>query len=289
MSMAVLTPSYGPDVELFGDLHRSVLTHLPATTVHHVVVPAHDAHLFSSHAGPRCRIRTYDEFLPRRYVRLPCPPLWVDATRPWPPVRGWILQQAMKLAASAAMHEDTVLLADSDVVFVRPTTEQSFSTPDGALFFRADNAVHDAMPRHIRWHGVARNLLGLPGAPLPLHDYVSPLNIWQPSVVRALLSRIETVVRKSWLTTVCSQLHFSEFILYGVFVDELLRDQAHVYCSTTAHCHTYWETEPLDGTAARKFARATGVDDVAIMISAKSRTSHAARAAAAAEFDAGVA
>ncbi len=38
--LAVVTPTYRPDADLFAHLHRSVLEHTPADTVHHVVVPA---------------------------------------------------------------------------------------------------------------------------------------------------------------------------------------------------------------------------------------------------------
>ena len=38
--LAVITPTWGPDVELFAELHRSVLEHTSDDTVHHLIVPA---------------------------------------------------------------------------------------------------------------------------------------------------------------------------------------------------------------------------------------------------------
>lgn len=63
--LAVITPSYASDAELFGDLHASVLEQTPPRTVHHAVVPSVDRALFTRYASPRCRIWTYPELLRR--------------------------------------------------------------------------------------------------------------------------------------------------------------------------------------------------------------------------------
>ena len=115
------------------------------------------------------------------------------------------------------------LLADSDVVFVRPVTAETFRKDGRLTYYRSDEAVHASMPRHIIWHDVARRLLGLPPAgPPPLPDYISPLNVWDRQAVLALRDRIEQVTGRPWLDAIGSQLHVSEFMLYGVFVEEVL-------------------------------------------------------------------
>ena len=38
--LAVITPSYTPDIELCQDLNASVLTHTPAVRGHHIIVTA---------------------------------------------------------------------------------------------------------------------------------------------------------------------------------------------------------------------------------------------------------
>lgn len=271
--LAVITPSYAPDAELFADLHRSVLEHTSEQTVHHVIVPSADKAAFTSHAGSRCKVWTYSELLPRHYISIPRVGVWLNTRRPWPPVRGWILQQAVKIAAATLVEANTVLLMDSDVVLVSRTRAERFDI-DGRLgLYRAEHAVHAGMVRHVQWHSVARRLLGLPAAPAPpLHDYVSPLNVWDPAVVRALQDRISDVTGRNWIDAFTSELHVSEFILYGVFVDEVPGVPNPRPPSETTFCHNYWRTTPLDHSGALAFADQIEPSALAMMISAKSHT-----------------
>ncbi len=65
-------------------------------------MPRSDIQLFSRLAGSRTRLRCESEFLPRAFVGLPFNNITINLSRPLPPVRGWILQQVVKLAAVAA-------------------------------------------------------------------------------------------------------------------------------------------------------------------------------------------
>ena len=279
--LAVITPSFGPDVELFADLHRSVLRYAPGNSLHHVIVPDRDRAVFERFAGPRCHIWLESELLPRRFRRTPKPGMWLNLRRPWPPVRGWVLQQALKIAATGKLDVDAVVIADSDVVLVRDITVDTFTVDGQTRLFRMPDAVHAGMADHIRWHGVARRLLGLPPTPpLPLPDYVSSLNVWVPSHVRTMQQRIESVTGRSWIDAVTSQLHVSEFILYGIFIDEVLSEGGTRPPGDTTICHNSWDRTPMDLETALAFADELGPEAVGMMISAKSRTPHDIRLAA---------
>jgi Family of unknown function (DUF6492) len=279
--LAVITPTYRPDAEMFADLHRSVLQFTPDDTVHHVVVPARDRGLFAGYEGPRCRVWTSAELLPPRYVGVPRANLHVNLRRPWPPVRGWVIQQAVKLAAAGQMDADVVLLADSDVVLVRPVRTDRFAIGGRPSLYREANGVTADMERHVIWHRVARDLLGLhPAPPPPLPDYVSPLNFWHPPLVRALQRRIRETTDRDWLDGFNSRLHISEFILYGVFVDEVLSASQPTPPAETTICHNNWQRTPLDHDAAIAFADQLAPEAIAMMISAKSQTPHDVRRAA---------
>jgi hypothetical protein len=269
--LAVITPSYGPDAELFAELHASVLRHTSEQTVHHVIVPPADRGLFAGYGGARCRIWTYPELLPRRYVPAPGTGLWINARRPWPPVRGWVMQQTLKIAAAGAIDAGVVLMADSDVVLVRRATAERFVTDGRLRLYRVEDAITPDMERHVQWHHVARRLLGLPPAPEPpLPDYVSPLNFWDPAIVRAMQERIQEETGRHWLDAFNAELHISEFILYGVFVDEVLGPNR--VPSDTTICHNTWDRTPMDLDGAAAFADGLGPDAIAVMISAKSNT-----------------
>jgi Family of unknown function (DUF6492) len=280
-SFAVITPSYRPDATLFAELHQSVLRYTEHDTVHYVIVPDQDRALFAQYEGPRCRVWPVSEVLTRRYLRLPRD-LWLYPKRPWPPVRGWVRQQAIKIAATGLLDADAVLIADSDVVLVRPVDAQR-CTVDGQLgMYRHDGAMHAGMPRHLRWHHVARQLLGLPAAPpqSPLPDYVSPLNVWSPATVRAMQRRITEVTGRNWMDAFTAQLHVSEFVLYGTFVDEVFTAPSQRPALDLSFCHNYWDTVPLDYAGALSFADELPPAAIGMMISSKSYTPMDVRLAA---------
>jgi uncharacterized protein DUF6492 len=279
MEMAVVTPTYAPDVELFADLHESVLNCFPSDVSHIAIVDESDLPLFRRFSGPRCDVVGVRDVLPRRVRALPVGKLWVNLRRPVPPLRGWIIQQLAKLAICEQVEERLVVLADSDLVFVRPVTSDLVAPGGRVRIYRKENGVDDSLPRHVRWHAVARKALGMPPARPPLPDYVSSLNVWDRDVVCRALRRVEDVTGRRWLEALGRELHFSEWTLYGVYVDEF-EDAAGVAATTESLCHSYWDTVPLSEDAATAFVSGVGPADVAYMIGAKSHTPLSVRRAA---------
>ncbi|NJP95149.1 hypothetical protein HCN51_37920 [Nonomuraea sp. FMUSA5-5] len=276
--LAVITPSYAQDVDLFADLHRSVLEFTSDDTIHHVFVPPGDRGAFARFEGPRCHVWVRSELLPRRYLRMPGTDLYVNYRRPWPPLRGWVMQQTVKIASAGLIDAEAMLIVDSDAVLVRPTGVESFSRDGRLCLYRLENGVTAEMKRHVIWHQVARDLLGLPPSPPPpLPDYVTALTFWDPEVVRAMQRRITQVTGRDWLDAFNSRLHVSEFILYGVFVDEVLKADLPV---NTTICHLSYNHEPWDEATATAFADRLPPDAVGMMISAKSHTPMEVRQAA---------
>ena len=269
-----------PDLELFGDLHQSVLRWFPPDVLHLAIVNEPDLPLFQRFEGPRCTVVGVRDVLPSSVHPLPLTKLWVNLRRPVPPLRGWILQQLVKLAAAEQASERVIVIADSDIVFVRPVTCATFAPGGRVRLFREDEGIDESLVRHVRWHAVSHDLLGLPPPPAPpLPDYVSSLNTWDRDVVRRTLRRVEDTTGRRWLEAIGGELRFSEWTLYGVFADQV--EQARAVTITPASlCHTYWETVPLGVDEAAAFLALVGRDDVAYMISAKSHTPVPVRRAA---------
>ncbi|MEO3943014.1 DUF6492 family protein [Paenarthrobacter nicotinovorans] len=220
--LAVVTPSYLPDRELCRDLNNSVLEMTDPGVVHHIVVPDRDFPAFSGLRGPRTAVHAARDFLPASFFRSPGFNVWINAARPWPPVRGWIAQQIIKLAVVARLDVAGALLLDSDSVLIRHTTLDTFRRNGRIPLYRAPGAVDATLPGHRLWHVSARRLLGL--APPPagdLADYICWPCLWEPSVVRDMLGHVEDVTGRDWSTAVGGQLHFSEMMLYGLYVDEV--------------------------------------------------------------------
>lgn len=271
-SIAVLTPSYAGDLELCRDLHESVLENTDSSVVHYVVLPARDIPLFSSLRGPRTVLWPQSELLPDRFVSLPIANIHVNCRHPLPPVRGWIIQQIVKIAAASRIEADSVLVVDSDIVFVRPITAAVFRQRGSVRFYRKEEVIDAHMPRHVVWHNVARGLLGLPPADPPYPDYVSSLTAWDPRHVAAMQRRIEEIGKEPWTDILAAQLHVSEWTLYGTFVDNILGPEARAFTAAATLCHSYWDATPLDAAGAMAFLSGIQEEDIAMMISSKSRT-----------------
>jgi hypothetical protein len=278
--MSVITKSFAPDFELCADLHQSVLDYSPDSVHHHIIVPGPDLKLFGRLAGPRTHIRCETDLLPRWFVPVPFTNVAVNLGRPFPPVRGWILQQVVKLAAVAASKDDVVLVADSDVKFVRPITVETFVQDSVVRFYRKPRAIDEQLPRHLAWHRAARTLLGLPPAEAPYADYISAMLACDPAMVRRMLARVTAVLGHPWTTAIAGHLHFSEWTLYGVFIDDVIGAPANSFSSDDPLCSAYWDETPLNRDGAIDFLRGVRPTDVAAMISAKSRTPLAVRRAA---------
>ena len=282
--MVVVTPTYAPDLDLFSDLHESVLRWFPTGVRHVAIVNEPDLPLFRRFEGERCLVLGVGDVLPGSVRALPFTKLWVNLRRPLPPLRGWIVQQLVKLAVAERLSERVIVVADSDLVFIRPVTVATFAPGGRVRLYRRDGGVDESLPRHLRWHAVARDLLGMPPAPAPpLPDYVSSLNCWDGDVVRRMLRRVELVTGRRWLEAVGKELHFSEWTLYGVFADEF-EQAGDVSLTTESLCHSYWDTVPLTTAGATALLASVGDHDVAYMIGAKSNTPLSVRRAAHAQL-----
>lgn len=295
-ALAIVTPTYSVDYDVFTRLRRSVQRFAPADTVHYLIVPEEDLPLFSRFAGPSCVVWSARElltpsirltpWLSRLSDRLPRVPasarvVAMEPRHPVPPIRGWILQQVLKLAAADRMSARTVLVADSDVELIRPLRPEAFHRNGHMSLYRRDDAVTEALPDHVRWHRAARALLGLPAGAPPYHDYISAFIALDTDVVRRLRAHLEAVHGISWQRVMARQLNFSEWTLYGVFADEVLgwRDDRQLH-SATSLCHEYWGTTPMRAEEVVDFADGRRAEDIAMMISAKSRTAMSVRTAA---------
>jgi len=277
--MAVITKSFAPDFELCAALNRSMLENSPETIHHHIIVPRPDLKLFDRLAGPRTHVRCEADLLPRTFVRMPFSNIMVNLGRPFPPVRGWIQQQVIKLAAIAASEDDAVLVVDSDVEFIRPFTAEMFVRDGTVRFFRGPNQIDRRLSRHMKWHRVACALLGLPAAEPPYPDYISSPLAWNPEIVRQMLARVAATTGRPWPTTIAGQLDFSECVLYGIFVDAVMGATANAFVSDDSLCLVYWKNTPLNPEGAAQFVGGIRPTDIAAVIQSKSRTPSAVREA----------
>ena len=55
-----------------------------------------------------------------------------------------------------------------------------------------------------------------------------------------MLARVAATTGRPWTTAIARQLHFSEWTLYGVFVDDVIGAPANSFASDDPLCLGYW-------------------------------------------------
>jgi hypothetical protein len=277
-SATILTLSYRGDFDCCRLLCESVDRFAPEHFVHKLYVPTGDLALFAPFANARRTVASQDrDLLPRWMWKAPMPgPRW----REWlrlprrniylslfgPPVRGWIAQQMMKIAAAATAETEVILHVDSDTLFIRPLSLDRLVRADGKVrLYRTPDKVDQ--PGHRLWHETASRLLGLTPDPFHNGDYIDQLVVWRRSTARRLIARLEEVGGRDWRKVLANMPHFSEYILYGVFADASLGlDEAGHWPDPHSLCHSLW-TDRIDGVEAeRAFIEALRPDQNACLL-----------------------
>ena len=284
MSLAVVTTSHKPDFSSFVRLHDSVLEHTDPSTPHIVAVPGIDVPLFESIGSSRLQVMSERETLPRRFVsvtrlaRIPRIPRGfriaaLNSTRPWPPIRGWILQLMVKLAVVSELEVDVALIIDSDVLLVRRVDESMFRDHDGVVrLYRLPDGITPDMTRHLAQRAKALRLLGLTGGEPDHPDYIAGIVSWDPALVRQMLVRLESTTGRHWQDCVGQSLDFSEFITYGTYVMLLADTSRRAFLGDRSLSHSHWGPTPLTMDAARRFVDTLTPEDLAIHVQSNTST-----------------
>ena len=241
--LEIITCSYGPDLLRCRRLCESVDRHVPASVQHTLIVPARDRQAFAPLENSRRRVLVTQEVVPGTYRQLPgSERLWLDAYG-WP-VRGWIMQQITKLSASRATDAELLLFADSDLLFIRDLDLRSIYRAGKLRLHRIPGAMQEG--EHLRWHRRSGALLGMPGDYFG-SDYVGQLISWRRSRLIGLQQHLERTNGKPWHVPVAHSLKFSEYILYGSYVEHVLGEanSGHFYSSDEL-CHCCWFEHEAD-------------------------------------------
>jgi hypothetical protein len=282
---ALITISYRGDLELARDLCASVDEFLDSRVEHVLVVPRSDEHLFAPLRNARRRVVLVEDVLPRDYRKLPLPQrIHVGPFRKrlremwWTPrgvVRGWIIQQVLKLSATSYTESPTIVFADSDVVLVAPLSAERLVEGADTRLYAVPGATSDS-EMHARWHSTAQRLLGLPDTGYSGADYIGNLITWRADAIGKLQRRISSTSRRRWDTAILGERAFSEYILYGVFVDAVLRGGDHRPTpEDLVHAGWFYDLATDDGIA--QFVNAVGGDVVGVAIQSTERFTLAER------------
>lgn len=274
--VALLTPTYGRDLHLCTLLCESVDRHVSASSKHYLLVPDCDLPLFAPLASERRIIVPASTLLPN-WLR-PLPRIVQRNQRQYwwslraKPASGWHVQQILKIAATMVLPFERYCILDSDIVFFRDFDLSRFEYPNPIPLLSMPDEVIAGQERHPRWVETSHEMLGLPPRPLPAPDFIGHIIFWDRDTTRAMVSRIEQTTGMDWITALCRIREFSEYMLYGYFVEnDADAARGHIPCRKT-QCVSYWDDESLDEADLRKLLRHAVETDVAFSVTSFSGT-----------------
>ncbi|KPP83950.1 MAG: hypothetical protein HLUCCA08_00415 [Rhodobacteraceae bacterium HLUCCA08] len=261
-SVALLTCSMARDLDLFALLARSVDDHVDPAIPHRVIVPGAELAAFKPYATPRREIIAQEDVLPVKLWKAPRAlrhlafikagfrrPLYLAPG--FKPVRGWMLQQLLKIDLARSAPEAAVMHVDSDVAFFRRFSADQAFAGGKPRFFRALGKTRN--PWHRPWVEASCAMLGV-AAPAE-HDahYIENCVLWGTDVTRRMAARIEEQSGKPLHEAIFAERTMSEYYLYGVFAD-LLGGADGLMPEEVSFCNSYWpddETGPVDFDALK--------------------------------------
>jgi hypothetical protein len=274
--VALLTPTYGRDLELCTLLCESVDRHVKSFSKHYLLVPDCDLSLFSHFESERREVIPASRFLPH-WLR-PLPRVVQRKRRQYwwsfraKPVSGWHVQQYLKIAATMSLPYERYCILDSDIVFFRDFDLSQYQIPNPIPLFGIPDEVVATQPRHSRWVETSHELLGLPIPGLPAPDFIGHIIFWDRRTTAAMVSQIEAVTNLHWIEALCRTREFSEYMLYGYFVQNSARFSAAHRPTSTTQCVSYWEQPKLSKNELNELLGSADQDDVAFSIASFSGT-----------------
>ena len=274
--VALLTPTYGRDLEICTLLCESVDRHVTSFSKHYLLVPDCDLSLFAPLASERRVIIPASAFLPDwlrplpRIVQRKRRQFWWSLRAK--PVSGWHVQQFLKIAATISLPHQRYCILDSDIVFFRNFDLARYEYPNTIPLLRMDGAVTADQPRHSRWLETSHQLLGLPTPPFPAPDFIGHIIFWDQQTTRALTERIETATGLSWIEALCKTREFSEYLLYGFFVQNDAASALRHTVAPNTPCISYWDDPTLSKNELTRLLLRANTHDVAFSIASFSGT-----------------
>lgn len=272
-TVAFVTASYRLDLGRCALLNRSLEACAPAYE-HVIVVDRGDIPLFRKLQSNRTTVVAKEEVLPvwvRRIDTLRIglrSNVWVQAQGR--PIRGWLLQQLVKLAVAESLSADVLVHADSDVVLLRPFSVPSVVDSSGRVrLYARPGSIDESLPGHVSWHRSAEKLLDIEPAGLPMPDFISSLVPWKRENAVALLEHIETTTGSHWLRALAATWDVSEYTLYGRFARDVLGASGGQFVSASPLCTDYYKHVPLTVPELTTFL--DRVDEEAIAVSLTSK------------------
>jgi hypothetical protein len=279
-NFAFITPSYAPDFQRCKLLCWSIRKFVSFPIKHYIVVDKKDLNLFQQLADSNTEILAKEDILPSWIKRIPL----FDKKNIWLNLkgyksghfllRGWLIQQIIKLAAADYVEQDVLIFIDSDVAFINYFDVHTLVNGDKVRLFRVEHSTNRDSKISEKWKDSAKNLLNLPLENNYYDFYVGQIITWRRDTLVQLYNFVEQNFQRNWLEAISGVKDLSEYVLYGMFATYILGENSGHYDNhLQKNCWCYWEDSPMSYQELKDFfqeARSSG--HKAVMISAKSDT-----------------
>jgi Family of unknown function (DUF6492) len=263
-SYAIVTPTYPPDLSRCELLAES-LDRCAPDVPHYLIVDRRDVSAFKHLQKGKRRLVDYEAVLGNSVWRLPRRNGYWFSIKALP-VRGWIMQQIIKIAAIDVLTERTLIFCDSDVAFFR-RFDRSGLLINGKVGLLDVNYQNDSVRR---WATTARRLLGLPAVQTEVRNYVGYMVCWNRETVHLMRESISKVTGIDWKVALARTLSFSEYMIYGTYVREALGYAATDHePSTVPLVKATWGRGLMNEPSMRAFFTDFDPETIAVMIHSK--------------------
>ena len=222
--VALLTPTYGRDLELCTLLCESVDRHVTSFSKHYLLVP-----------GLRpAAVRPFRERAPRRSSGVGLPARLAAAAAAHHPAQAAPVLvvaagQAGERLACPAIAEDrrdhlaapssAIASSISDIVFFRDFDLARFEYPNPIPLLQHAQRGRPPTSRAIRAGSrPAISCSDCRAPPLPASDFIGHIIFWDQQTVRAMARGSRPSPASDWIEALCRTREFSEYMLYGYFV-----------------------------------------------------------------------
>jgi len=232
--LAIVTMSFKDDFKECGLLCKSIDIFVSKEIIHYIIVNDEDYKLFQAYNYKQHVIRKKSEILPKWLIRFP---FKIAGHRfhisPFTyPVRGWIIQQICKLGVFEIIDKDidAVLNLDSESVFMRPFDYDHFVKGENYVMFKLKES--QLAPADKEFCIAAKRLLRMDNDILSLqqYSYINELVCFERKNLTELLKLIASNnIFGSWRMALCNTYRFSEYYLYGIYVNAILGGRNHFF------------------------------------------------------------
>ena len=256
-SWAFVTPSYAGDLERCALLCRSMDAFLTGPWHHYIIVDKPHFNAFKSFAGSRRTVLHTEDVAPGG-MRLLFNMRFIGGRSLWWSrdtglSLGWHLQQMIKVGIAEHVSEEGLAYCDSDTFFLRPFDVGSLTRGGKFRLFRDARRASLESIANPSYTKASLEMLGTQNSAGTYHSYIDNFVTWHRPTVLALCGYLAERFQGKWQRALRHRVQFSEYILYGLFVEEVQKTNPHHFVDNLSLCRTQWHRQAMTSAEIETF------------------------------------